>query len=165
MMKLPTTKKESLQFGLMMCLGMVISMTTYNLVINGMIGELPFSTLIIQYITGFAVAIVLEVFIVGPAAGRIASKLPYDKSNKIYSIVSMSLCMVVGMVLLMSLYGLLTAYFTGNLAGGSLVQSYGSIAFKNFIFALPLQLLIMGPIVRFLFGRFVKDKGMAGSPV
>jgi hypothetical protein len=165
MMKLPTTKKESLQFGLMMCFGMVIAMTTYNLVINGMIGEVPFSSLIVQYITGFAVAMVLEVFIVGPAAGRIASMLPYDRSNKVFAIVSMSLCMVVGMVLLMSLYGLITAYFTGNLAGGSLVQNYGSIAFKNFIFALPLQLLIMGPLVRFLFGRFIKGKDMAGSAV
>ncbi|MGD6843708.1 hypothetical protein ACQCVH_14440 [Bacillus infantis] len=162
---MPTTKKESLQFGLMMCLGMVVAMTTYNLVINGMIGEIPILSLIFQYITGFAVAIVLEIFIVGPAAGRMASKLPYDKSNKFISIVSMSLCMVAGMVLLMSLYGLITAYFTGHLTGGSWMQSYGSIAFKNFIFALPLQLLIMGPLVRFLFGRFVKGKEMAGSAV
>lgn len=164
-MNVPTTKKESLQFGLMMCLGMVVAMTTYNLVINGKIGEIPFFTLIFQYITGFAVAIVLEIFIVGPAAGKIASMLPYDKSNKFISIVSMSLCMVAGMVLLMSLYGLMTAYLTGHLTGGSWMQSYGSIAFKNFIFALPLQLLIMGPLVRFIFGRFVKGKEMAGSAV
>jgi uncharacterized membrane protein len=165
MMNVPTTKKESLQFGLMMCLGMVVAMTTYNLVINGMIGEIPFFTLLFQYIAGFAVAIILEVFIVGPAAGRIASMLPYDKSNKVYNIVSMSLCMVVGMVLLMSIYGLITAYMTGHLTGESWVQSYGSIALKNFIFALPLQLLVMGPLVRFLFGRFVKGREIAGSAV
>ena len=29
-MELPTTKKESLQFGLLMCFGMVLVMTMYN---------------------------------------------------------------------------------------------------------------------------------------
>ncbi|ADH06913.1 hypothetical protein BMB171_C2100 [Bacillus thuringiensis BMB171] len=32
---------------------------------------------------------------------------------------------------------------------------YFSIFIKNFIMAYPLQLIIMGPLVRFLFGKFV----------
>ncbi|MEC3533424.1 DUF2798 domain-containing protein, partial [Bacillus thuringiensis] len=31
---MPTTRKENLQFGMMMCLGMVIVMTFYNLLMN-----------------------------------------------------------------------------------------------------------------------------------
>lgn len=66
--------------------------------------------------------------------------------------------MVIGMVLCMSLYGLGTAYFFNSLNGSSLLESYFSLVIKNFVFALPLQLLIVGPLVRYLFTKFVKGK-------
>lgn len=71
--------------------------------------------------------------------------------------------MVIGMVLFMSLYGLGAAYFSNSLIGESLLESYFSFVFKNFIFAFPLQLIIMGPLVRYLFIKFVKYKRMTES--
>ena len=94
---------------------------------------------------------------------KMAFSLPYDKSKGVLVILSLSFFMVVGMVLCMSLYGLGAAYFFNGLSEESLLKSYYSIAFKNFIFALPLQLLIMGPIVRYVFAKFVKGQRMVES--
>lgn len=146
-----------------MCFGMVVFMTSYNLFINGLIGIVPFKGILIQFILGFTIAFLLELFIVGPVAHKIAFSLPCDKSKSIFVILSISFFMVIGMVLLMSLYGLGTAYFSNSLGEESLFKSYYSIAFKNFIFALPLQLIVMGPFVRYLFAKFVKNQRIVES--
>ncbi|MGM0837930.1 MAG: hypothetical protein ACQEV7_17460 [Bacillota bacterium] len=150
---MPTTKKESFYFGLMMCTGMVIVMTFYNLYIHGLIGTIPLKGILIQLILTFMIAFILELFIVGPVAHKIAFSLPYDKSNSVYMMLCLSFFMVVGMVLTMSLYGLGTAYYFNSLGEGSFLQHYVSIAGKNFIFALPLQLIVMGPFIRYVFKR------------
>lgn len=74
--------------------------------------------------------------------------MPFDKSKKLYVILAMSTCMVIGMVLCMSVFGLVTAALSNGLNGDSLFSAYLMIVLKNFILAYPLQLLIMGPLVR-----------------
>lgn len=160
---MPTTKKENLIFGMMMCSGMVMFMTLYNLFTHGLLGTLSLTEIIIQLIQIFIIASLVELFIVGPVAKKIAFSLPFDKSNKVLVIVFLAIFMVSGMVLCMSLYGLGTAYFSHSLIGESLLKNYLSLVFKNFIFAFPLQLLIVGPLVRFLFVKMVKQKSVAGS--
>jgi hypothetical protein len=162
-MKLPTTKKEDFYFGLMMCCGMVIFMTFYNLFTHGLIGTVSLKEILAQLVLVFIIASLLELFIVGPVAKKIAFSLPYDKSKKVFVILSLAFFMVSGMVLCMSLYGLGSAYLSDSLIGESLLASYFSLVFKNFIFAFPLQLIIVGPIVRYLFVKFVKDKSVTGS--
>ncbi|MET3195572.1 hypothetical protein ABID96_002540 [Bacillus sp. OAE603] len=83
---MPTTKKESFYYGLMMCAGMVVVMTFYNLIINDLIGEIPLKGILIQLLLGFIVAFILESFIVGPVAQKLALSLPYDKSKKLFVI-------------------------------------------------------------------------------
>ncbi len=39
------------------------------------------------------------------------------------------------------------------------LHSYLTTLGRNLIFAYPLQLFLMGPLVRFVFTRFVKTKG------
>lgn len=146
-----------------MCLGMVVVMTFYNLLLNGLIGKIPIKGILIQLMLGFIIAFLLELFIVGPVVYKIAFSLPYDKSKQIFVILSMSLFMVVGMVLFMSLYGLGTAYFYNSLGEEEILKSYFSIVFNNFIFAFPLQLIIMGPLVRYLFAKIFKEKRMMES--
>ncbi|WP_307471483.1 hypothetical protein [Paenibacillus harenae] len=58
----------------------------------------------------------------------------------------------------MSLYGSASAYFSNNLDGGSFIGNYFSTVLNNFVFALPLQLIIIGPLVRYVFQSFVKGK-------
>ncbi|MGM0852825.1 MAG: hypothetical protein ACQEWI_09495 [Bacillota bacterium] len=160
---MPTTKKENLYFGMMMCVGMVVVMTFYNLVINDLLGTIPLTGVLVQLILGFIVAILLELFIVGPMAHKVVFSLPFDKSRSLYVILFTSLFMVVGMVCLMSLFGLGMTYFFASPGEGTLVKNYFSIASKNFIFALPLQLVIMGPFIRFVFAKLFKGQRMAES--
>ncbi|MGX4586034.1 hypothetical protein [Paenibacillus chitinolyticus] len=160
---MPTTKKEHVYFGLMMCCGMVVGMMTYNLVTNGLIGAISWQGILVQFVLCFLIAFVVESFVVGPVAKKIAFSLPLDKSKQILVILSLSFFMVIGMVLIMSMYGLATAYLMSPPAGKSLLGSYFSLVGKNFIFALPLQLLIVGPIARYVFKRFVKSKKTAVS--
>ncbi|MGG5791280.1 DUF2798 domain-containing protein [Bacillus nitratireducens] len=158
---MPTTRKENLQFGMMMCLGMVIVMTFYNLLMNGAGGPIHFKEIALELIIGFIIALLIEICIVGPCAKKIVFALPFDKSKKINIIVAMATVMVIGMVFFMSFYGMAMMYLHGGLHGDSFVSIYFSIFLRNFIVAYPLQLMIMGPLVRFLFGKFVlKNKGV-----
>ena len=70
----------------------------------------------------------------------------------------MATTMVIGMVFFMSFFGMAMMYLNGGLQGDSFVSIYFSIFIKNFIMAYPLQLIIMGPLVRFLFAKFVMKK-------
>ncbi|MGO5007486.1 DUF2798 domain-containing protein [Bacillus wiedmannii] len=143
---MPTTRKENLQFGMMMCLGMVIVMTFYNLLLNGAGGPIHIKEIALELIIGFIIALLIEICIVGPCAKKLVFMLPFDKSKKINIIVAMATAMVIGMAMM---------YLHGGLQGDSFVSMYFSIFIKNFILAYPLQLIIMGPLVRFLFGKFV----------
>jgi len=134
-----------------------VVMTFYNLIINDLIGELHLKEILVQLLFGFIIAFILESFVVGPIAQKLALSLPYDKSKQLFVILSISFFMVIGMVLCMSLFGLVTAYLSNGLEE-SLLKSYFTIVSRNFIFALPLQILIMGPIVRYLFTKFVKNQ-------
>ncbi len=139
-----------------MCFGMVIVMVFYNLAINGLIGVMSFHDILIQITIGFIVFILLDIFIVGPVAKKITFSLPFDKSKKAYVIISISFFMVVGMVLLMSLYALGVSYVMNSLSTESFMLSYLFTVIKNFVFAFPVQLIIIGPLVRYLFMKFVK---------
>ena len=70
----------------------------------------------------------------------------------------MATTMVIGMVFFMSFFGMAMIYLHGGLQGDSFVSIYFTIFIKNFIMAYPLQLIIMGPLVRFLFAKFVMKK-------
>ncbi|WP_026561554.1 DUF2798 domain-containing protein [Bacillus sp. J37] len=154
---MPTTKKESIQFGFMMCFGMVFFMTIYNFYLNGMIGELTLIEGISDFLIGFVIAFILDLFIVGPNAKKVALKITAKTNNKVYTILSISICMVIGMAFFMSIYGLVTTYIHNGFNTGSIVSDYLSVFGKNFMMALPLQILIMGPLVRFLFVKYVKS--------
>lgn len=158
MIKLPTNKREEFYFGLMMVTGMAVVMITYNMMRNDLFGMLSLGEIVLQYALGFLVAFVIEMFAVGPIAKKAAFALPYDKSKKVYVIVSLAFCMVTGMVLCMSLYGLISSALAGSLGDGSLIKHYFTIVFHNYILAFPLQLIVMGPLVRFLFGKLVANK-------
>ncbi|MDA1676296.1 DUF2798 domain-containing protein [Bacillus cereus group sp. TH152-1LC] len=155
---MPTTRKENLQFGMMMCLGMVIVMTFYNLLLNGIGGPIHIKEIALELVIGFIIALLIEICIVGPCAKKLVFALPFDKSKKVNMIIAMATAMVIGMVFFMSFYGMAMMYLHGGLQGDSCISMYFSIFIKNFIMAYPLQLIIMGPLVRFIFVKYVLKK-------
>ena len=99
---MPTNKKEGIIFTSLMCFLMVLGMSVYNLWLHG---DLYFSNLLIGLVPGFIVAFILDVFIVGVIAKKIAFKLPVNSESKFQMIVTISCLMVLGMVTCMSLFG------------------------------------------------------------
>lgn len=155
--KLPSNKKEGIIFGLMMCFGMVCVMFFYNMYLNGLLTTLPIYGILSQFALTFVIAFLVESFIVGPIARKAASSLPYDKSKTLYVILATSTCMVIGMVLCMSVFGLVISMVNNGIEG-SILANYGRTILKNVIVAYPAQLLVIGPLVRFLFVKFVKNE-------
>ncbi|MGN7415668.1 hypothetical protein [Paenibacillus sp. SAF-068] len=159
MIELPTNKKEQIIFGLMMCTGMVVVMMFFNLWHSRLLGEMSLLEILLQFIVCFVIAFLVESIIVGPVARKIAFALPFDKSNKMLGVLAMSFFMVIGMVLIMSMYGMISAYLADQLNGASVLRTYLHTIARNFSLALPYQLIILGPLVRYVFGKFIKSNG------
>ena len=138
---MPRNKKEGIIFGITMCFLMVCGMSAYNL---ALVGKLSYTKFAIGLIPGFIVAFFFDTVIVGPVAKKIAFKLPIDKNNKLQIILAISLLMVTGMVTFMSVFGLLIRPELPE----NIVSAYFTAWGMNFIAALPLQLLLVGPISR-----------------
>ncbi|WP_019912587.1 DUF2798 domain-containing protein [Paenibacillus sp. HW567] len=142
-------KKEAFIFTAIMCTLMVLGMSIYNVVLFSGWS----SRVIIEVATGFVpallVGLLLDVVVVSRLAKGIALRLLKPTDPVVKKILTISFFMVCGMVLCMSLYGTLTHYgFSGNF-----LAHYFSTAGLNFICALPLQLIVVGPLTRFLFMR------------
>lgn len=156
MINLPTTKKESFQFGFIMCFGMVLLMTIYNLCLNGSITEISIVEGVYNFIIAFVIAFILDLFIVGPNAKKLALKLTANTDKKIYKILSISICMVFGMAFCMSIYGLISSYIHNGYHSNSVMVDFLAVFAKNLIVALPLQIIVMGPLVRYIFVTFIQ---------
>lgn len=150
------TKFQKMTFTLMMCFFMVLGMTIYNMILNEGIHSQFFIHLLKDFWFGFIVALILDVFVVGKLAKPLAFKIvkPTPETKQIKIILAISCCMVLGMVLCMSMYGAITAVgFNMNA-----VKLYPLCIVRNLIMALPLNLLIVSPIVRVLFVKIPFDK-------
>ncbi|SCY57628.1 hypothetical protein SAMN05720606_106160 [Paenibacillus polysaccharolyticus] len=160
---LPVSKKQQVIFGLMMCTGMVVVMMTFNLWHTGMLSQMSVPQLLLQFVICFAIAFLVESFIVGPIARKITFSFSFARSSKIKGVVTMSFLMVIGMVLLMSLYGIITAYTARQLEGDSVINAYLHTIVRNFGLALPYQLIVLGPLVRYVFGKLFKGPAAVAS--
>jgi len=138
---LPTSKKEQIIFGLMMCTGMVVVMMFFNLWHSGLIGKMSPLKILLQFILCFVIAFLVESFIVGPVARKIAFSLSFDKSNKILGVLVMSFFMLIGMVLIMSLYGMISAYLADQLNGVSVLGTYLHMSRDKNLYRLPIRFI------------------------
>lgn len=144
--KMPTNKKEEMIFTTIMCFLMVLGMSAYNLSLHQ---QLSLGAFIKGFLPGFIVAFLLDVFLVGVFAKKIAQQLPINKSSKLQVILTITGCMVIGMVLCMSLFGVLMS----NGFGANFWSNYFRAIQLNIIVAFPLQLLVVGPIARLILGK------------
>ena len=138
---MPRNKKEGIIFGVTMCFLMVCGMSAYNLTL---VGKLSFAKFAVGLIPGFIVAFFFDTVIVGPVAKKLAFKLLIDRDNKLQTILAISLLMITGMVTFMSVFGLLMRPELPE----NIIHAYFTAWGMNFIAALPLQLLLVGPISR-----------------
>ena len=150
------TKLQKFIFTLMMCFCMVLGMTIYNMILNEGFHSNLLNNLLKEFWLGFIVALLLDIFIVGKLAKPIAFKIvkPNKETKQVKIILAISSCMVIGMVLFMSMFGAIIA------AGFNIdaLKLYPLCIVRNFVVALPLNLLIVSPIVRFLFTKIFPVK-------
>ena len=153
------TKLQKFIFTLMMCFCMVLGMTIYNMILNEGLHSNLLNNLLKEFWLGFIVALLLDIFIVGKLAKPIAFKIvkPNKETKQIKIIFAISSCMVIGMVLFMSMFGaVIAAGFNINA-----LKLYPLCIVRNFVVALPLNLLIVSPIVIFLFTKIFPVKVVA----
>lgn len=149
---MPQNKRESLIYTVLMCFVMVFWMSYYNVIL--MYGGFSTEVLAAGWL-GFPFAYVFAMccdwFLISKLANGVTFRyLVKPKDPTLKKVVCVSCCMVVPMVVIMSLYGACEgAVHTG--AWGSVPMNWLLNIPKNFIMALPFQLLVAGPLVRFLF--------------
>lgn len=148
------SKTEKFIFTLMMCACMVLGMTIYNMILIDGFSSKIFSNLLYDYWPGFIVALILDVFVVGKIAKYIAGKIVKDNDPIIKRIITISFFMVCGMVLCMSFYG---AFINVGFSP-ILPNAYINAVWKNFIVALPLNFLVVSPLVRSVFLKLYPQK-------
>ncbi len=152
------TKLQKNIFTVMMCCGMVLGMTAYNIILHVGFSASVFRMLVKEIWLVFTVAFILDYFIVGPFAKKQVFSIVKPNTKKIIIILSISSTMVVCMVLLMSIFGsILSEGFSFNA-----VKIYPKTVLFNFIAALPLNLIVVSPLVRFLFLKIFPAKVVIG---
>lgn len=115
---------------------------------------------------GFPIAYIFAMccdwFFVSKIAKGFAFKyLVKPDSSVLRKVISVSCCMVVPMVIIMSLYGAVEVSIEmGNFS--NLLMIWLTNIPKNFVMALPYQLIIAGPLTRFVFrSAFPEGKVLA----
>ncbi len=157
---MPTNKRESLLFTFIMCFCMVIWMSIYNVALqHGAINGEVIASAWLGFPIAYVFAMCCDWFIASPLAKGFAFKylVTPGKSSSRAMTLAVSSCMVVPMVIIMSLYGSfegMTHMNGGILANLSMLPIMWITAIgKNFIMALPWNLLVAGPFSRFVFRR------------
>lgn len=149
---MPQNKRESFIYTLMMCFLMVLWMSIYNVSLH--MGEISIQVLKQAWLGfpfAYICALCLDWFCVSKVAKGFAFKyLIKPDSSAIKKVLGVSCCMVIPMVFLMSLYG--------GIEGCLKLGDFSSLPLiwlqnipKNFVMALPFQLMIAGPLIRKIF--------------
>ena len=149
---MPQNKRESFIYSVMMCFTMVLWMSIYNVALH--MGVLNFDTICAAWL-GFPIAYVFafccDWFLVsGIAKGFAFHFLVKPDSSVMRKVICISSCMVVPMVIIMSFYGGMEACVRSGEWSALPIIWLTNIP-KNFIMALPFQLIVAGPLVRKVF--------------
>lgn len=147
-------KKEQMVFTTLTCACMVLGMSIYNVILLKGFTLSVFIDVALGFVPAFIVGLLLDIFIVGKISKSVVTKIVKQGDPLIKKILFMSCFMVTGMVLLMSLYGAIMNVGFSTELPTAYVKGVGF----NFIAALPLQFLIVGPIVRLIFTKIYSEE-------
>ncbi len=140
-------KFENFIFSLMVCFSMVLCMTIYNTLLHANADVSILGTLFsFKFISILVIAFILDWFLVAPFVKYMVAQMTNESTPFIKKIILISGLMVLSMCTLMSMIALM---FQGY--EGSLLAAYGKMFGLNIIFALPLQFVLVGPVVRGIF--------------
>lgn len=156
---MPKTKLESVFFTAVTAWIMVYIMTLYNIVLaTGQFTNATFMEALggmwVEYVLIFLCAF----FLSSPMAKRLAFRVVQPGDRPIAIIMTIQVFTVVCQVALASVIGVVHAYGITE----QLLPHYLMTYCRNFVMALPVQLLIAGPVARWLFrGIFRRTEAAA----
>lgn len=145
---MPKTKVESVVFTAVTAWIMVYIMTLYNIVLaGGIFTNATFLQALLTMWPEFVIIFLCAFFISSPAAKHFAFRVVTLADRPIFIILTIQIFTVVFQVALASILGVHHGYGFDS----QIVPHYLMTYCRNFIMALPVQLLIAGPIARKLF--------------
>lgn len=165
---MPTNKRESLIFTIIMCGLMVFGMSVYNVArIHGWQLE---PGIIAEAWLGFPPAYIVAMLLDVIVASRFAKWFAFrflvtpGTSSKLAITLAISTMMVFPMVFFMSLYGACEAVtHTGAISTIPMIWLQ-NIPY-NFVAALPWNLIVAGPVARWVFRRAFPEGTVLAEPV
>ena len=153
---MPKTRGESIFFTAITAWMMVYVMTLYNTVLatRSFTNTTFFIALKEMWIEYIIIAL-LAYFVSSHLAKLCAFRVVQPGDRPIFIIFAIQIFTVIWQVAFASVLGVYHGYgFTGNF-----IPDYLTTYCKNFVMALPLQLIIVGPLARFIFrSLFIKRK-------
>ena len=156
---MPKNKLEEVVFTAIMATIMVYGMIVYNVALNtGAVNGMTFLAACHELVFMAPIAFILEFFVVGKIAGRLAFTVmrPTDRPQFITYAISICICCI--MCPVMSLIA--TILFKDNVSFGTWVQTWA----MNFPMAICYQMFYCGPFVRLIF-RLIFRRGEAKQTV
>jgi len=159
---MPKNFKEELLFTAVMAGLMVLVMAGYNIALADGFSNHFIREVLTGYPLALVVAAICDLGIIGPGVKYIFFHFiinDYMKKKQIRIALTISVMMVAGMVTLMSLFGIIV---TQNF-GGNFFLTYLHTWIFNLFMALPLQLIVVGPIARAILGAVQKKTALKAA--
>ena len=156
---MPKNKFQDAVFTVIMVIVMVYAMVCYNISTNmgGLSNEVFLMALKELPLMG-VIAFILEFFLIGKLAQKIALKLlDPKKTPPILITMGISTVIVCFMCPIMSFFGSIFFNYEGM---ENIIAKWLQIAVLNFPMALCWQIFYAGPFVRFIFRKIFKEKKM-----
>ncbi len=156
---MPRTKGESIFFTAITAWMMVYVMTLYNLVLaTGSFTNITLLIALKEMWVEYIIIALLAYFVSGHLAKMCAFRVIQPGDRPIFIIFAIQIFTVIWQVTFASVLGVYHGYgFTVNF-----IPHYLMTYCKNFIMALPLQLIIVGPLARLIFRTvFIKGESKA----
>lgn len=145
---MPETRRETIFFTAITAWMMVYAMTLYNTALAmGSFRNLTFLIALKGMWVEYLIIALLAYFISGPLAKWCAFRIVAPGDRPIFIIFAIQIFTVLWQVAFASVLGVYHGYgFTANF-----IPDYLVTYCKNFILALPLQLILVGPLARLIF--------------
>ena len=152
---MPQTKPQSIFFTAITAWMMVYVMTVYNTAMAmGSFTNQTFLIALCDMWVEFVLIALCAYFISGPIAKKLAFKVVKPTDRPIAIIFAIQTFTVICQVALASILGVWHGYgFTANF-----IPDYLTCYCKNFIMALPVQLIVVGPLARKIFRTVFRVK-------
>lgn len=147
---------ENFIFTTIMCFFMVLGMSFYNSILKNGFDNSTVLHVTKSFLPVYFIALFIDWFFVGPVAKGLAKNLTNDKTPFIKKVMLISLFMVTGMSFCMSFLATIIEHGFIN----HFIIVFLKTELRNFLVALPLQILLVGPFTRFLFLKLFPIKSI-----